>query len=72
MGVPRPTEMTVRDLLQEELQKRGVRVVPEFSVSAPNGRWMMSEINRLLDHPYSVLANEIQHPENTNARISIQ
>ena len=26
MGVPKPTEMTVRDLLQEELRKRGVTV----------------------------------------------
>jgi len=38
MGVPRPTEMTIRDLLQEELRKRGVTVVPEFSVSTPVGR----------------------------------
>jgi hypothetical protein len=30
MGVPKPTEMTIRDLLQEELRKRGVTVVPEF------------------------------------------
>jgi len=37
MSVPRPTEMTVRDLLQEELRKRGVTVVPEFSVSTPAG-----------------------------------
>ena len=29
MGVSRPTEMTVRDLLQEELRRRGVTVVPE-------------------------------------------
>jgi len=27
MGVSRPTEMTVRDLLQEELPKRGVTAV---------------------------------------------
>jgi len=40
MGVPRPTEMTVRDLLQEELRRRGVTVVPEFSVSTPVGRMM--------------------------------
>jgi len=33
MGVPKPTEMTIRDLLQEELEKRGVTVVPEFSVT---------------------------------------
>jgi hypothetical protein len=26
MGVSRPTEMTIRDLLQEELRKRGVAV----------------------------------------------
>jgi len=38
MGVPKPTEMTIRDLLQEELRKRGVTVVPEFSVSTPVGR----------------------------------
>jgi len=38
MGVSRPTEMTIRDLLQEELRKRGVTVVPEFSVSTPVGR----------------------------------
>jgi len=37
MGVPKPTEMTIRDLLQEELRKRGVKVVPEFSVSTPTG-----------------------------------
>ena len=40
MGVFRPTEMTVRDLLQEELRRRGVTVVPEFSVSTPVGRMM--------------------------------
>jgi len=40
MSVPRPTEMTVRDLLQEELRKRGVTVIPEFSVSTPVGRMM--------------------------------
>ena len=34
----KPTEMTIRDLLQEELRKRGVTVVPEFSVSTPVGR----------------------------------
>jgi len=37
MGVSKPTEMTIRDLLQEELRKRGVTVVPEFSVSTPAG-----------------------------------
>ncbi|MGC8896226.1 MAG: Eco57I restriction-modification methylase domain-containing protein [Candidatus Bathyarchaeia archaeon] len=34
----KPTEMTIRDLLQEELRKRGVTVIPEFSVSTPVGR----------------------------------
>jgi len=38
LGVAKPTEMTIRDLLQEELRKRGVKVVPEFSVSTPVGR----------------------------------
>ena len=37
MGVPKPTEMTIRDLLQEELRKRGVTVVPEFSISTSTG-----------------------------------
>jgi len=37
MGVPKSTEMTIRDLLQQELRKRGVTVVPEFSVSTPTG-----------------------------------
>jgi len=37
MGVPKPTEMTIRDLLQEELKKRGVTVIPEFTVSTPAG-----------------------------------
>jgi len=40
MGVFRPTEMTVRDLLQEELRRIGVTVVPEYSVSTPVGRMM--------------------------------
>jgi len=38
MGVSKPTEMTIRDLLQEELRRRGVTIVPEFSVSTPVGR----------------------------------
>jgi len=38
LGVAKPTEMTIRDLLQEELRKRGVTVIPEFSVSTPVGR----------------------------------
>jgi hypothetical protein len=31
MGVPEPTEMTVRSLLLRELEKRGVKVNPEVS-----------------------------------------
>lgn len=38
MGVPRPTEWTTRDLLQEEVRKREVTVVPEISFDAPLGR----------------------------------
>lgn len=34
-GVSKPTEMPISDLLQEELRKGGVTVVPEFSVSTP-------------------------------------
>jgi hypothetical protein len=40
MGVPKPTEMTIRDLLQEELRRRGVTVMPEFSIDTPSGRLM--------------------------------
>jgi len=40
MGVPRATEWTIRDLLQEELRKRGVTVVPEVSFDTPFGRLM--------------------------------
>jgi len=40
VGLGKPTEMTIRDLLQEELRKRGVTVVPEFSVMTPTGRLM--------------------------------
>jgi len=54
MGVPKPTEMTVRDLLQEELRKRGVIVVPEFSVSTPDGRRMMPDMLLKNGAPYVV------------------
>jgi len=36
--------MTIRDLLQEELRRRGVIVIPEFSFSAPDGRRMMPDM----------------------------
>jgi len=38
--VPKPTEMTVRALLQRELEKRGVKVTPELSFVTPVGRMM--------------------------------
>ena len=34
----KPTEMTIRDLLQEELRNRGVTVLPEWSIATPAGR----------------------------------
>jgi len=34
----RPTEYTVRELLIEELKKRGVKVTPEISFVSPVGR----------------------------------
>jgi len=40
MNVPKPTEMTVRSLLQKELEKRGVKVTPEISFVTPVGRMM--------------------------------
>jgi hypothetical protein len=45
MGVSRPTEMTIRDLLQEELRKRGVTVVPEFLC----GYMIILNIEKLID-----------------------
>jgi len=54
MGVPKPTEMTIRDLLQEELRKRGVTVVPEFSVSTPDGRSLKPDILLKNGAPYVV------------------
>ena len=60
MGVSRPTEMTIRDLLQEELRKRGVAVVPEFSVSTPTGRLMP---DMLLKDVCSVWLKTLAFPE---------
>jgi len=34
----RPTEYTVRELLIEELKRRGVKVTPEISFVSPVGR----------------------------------
>lgn len=47
MGVSRPTEMTIRDMLQEELRKRGVTVAPEFSVSTPTGQDLTRKVKSL-------------------------
>ena len=46
--------MTIRDLLQEELRKRGVTVVPEFSVSTPDGRRLAPDMLLKNGAPYVV------------------
>jgi len=58
----RPTEMTIRDLLQEELRRRGVTVVPEFSVSTPVGRMM----------PDMLLKNGAQYVVETNFSVDVK
>ncbi len=40
MGVPKPTEMTIRNFLLKELEKRGVKVATEISYTTPIGRLM--------------------------------
>ncbi|MEA2089233.1 MAG: N-6 DNA methylase, partial [Thermoproteota archaeon] len=40
MGVPKPTEMTIRNFLLKELEKRGVKVNTEMSYTTPIGRLM--------------------------------
>ena len=40
MGVPKPTEMTIRNFLLKELEKRGVKVNTEISYTTPIGRLM--------------------------------
>lgn len=44
MSVPRSTEMTVRSLLQKELEKRGVKVTPEVTFVTPVGRRMTPDL----------------------------
>jgi len=46
MGVPKPTEMTVRSLLLRELEKRGVKITPEVSFVTPVGRMMPDMVLR--------------------------
>jgi len=47
----RPTEYTVRELLIEELKKRGVKVTPEISFVSPVGRfvWFLICCCRMVD-----------------------
>jgi type I restriction-modification system DNA methylase subunit len=40
LGVPKPTEMTIRNFLLKELEKRGVKVNTEISYTTPIGRLM--------------------------------
>jgi len=40
MGIPKPTEMTIRNFLLKELEKRGVKINTEVSYTTPIGRLM--------------------------------
>jgi len=40
VGVPKPTEMTIRNFLLKELEKRGVKVDTEISYTTPIGKLM--------------------------------
>jgi len=40
----KPTEMSLRDLLVEELKRRGIKVVPEVSFRAVDGRRLMPDL----------------------------
>jgi hypothetical protein len=44
MGLGKPTEMTLRDLLVEELKRRGVVVVPEVSFRTVDGRRLVPDL----------------------------
>ena len=40
LGAPKPTEMTIRNFLLKELEKKGVKVDTEITYSTPIGRLM--------------------------------
>jgi hypothetical protein len=44
MGLGKPTEMTLQDLLVEELKRRGVVVVPEVSFRTVDGRRLVPDL----------------------------
>jgi hypothetical protein len=44
MSLGKPTEMTLRDLLIEQLKRRGVVVVPEVSFRTVDGRRLMPDL----------------------------
>jgi len=44
LGLGKPTEMSLRDLLVEELKRRGVVVVPEVSFRTVDGRRLMPDL----------------------------
>jgi hypothetical protein len=51
-GLGKPTEMTIRDLLQNELKRKGVMVVPEVSYRSLDGRRLVPDL---------VLKNDVQY-----------
>jgi len=44
MSLGKPTEMTLRDLLIEELKSRGVVVIPEMSFKTLDGRRLAPDL----------------------------
>ncbi|MEM2103030.1 MAG: hypothetical protein QXM22_05910, partial [Candidatus Bathyarchaeia archaeon] len=40
----KPTEMTIRDLLQNELKRKGVVVIPEVSFKGLDGRRLVPDL----------------------------
>jgi len=54
MSLGKPTEMTLRDLLVEELKRRGVAVVPEVSFRTVDGRRLVPDLVLHNDAQYVV------------------